>query len=342
MTRVGLVGFGLIGRERFDALRSLRSGGLDVEIAGICDPFNSEAQLVGEDEKIPLVRSVEELVDMGSEWIFVATPHDVATDLTIRALSSGCSVLLEKPLGRSAEEAKRILAAGEDRLFVGLNYRHFRGVSAALHDALGGTFGPLISVNLVLGHGGSPGMEKGWKFDPVRAGGGCLIDPGIHLLDLALLISSGELRVKGGTVWDGLWQAGIEEECRLLLTPPTGRPAISLDISIVRWRSTFRMEVHGENGYGVVNGRGRSYGPQTYSRGRRWGWRDAATQAESEELVVETSADDVFSNELRALFAPDEELFPPCSGRQALERMELLDMCRGALGLKIPSLDGAR
>src|ERR1035441_4976780 len=75
------------------------------------------------------------------------------------------------------------------------------GIRQAIRDALSGQFGTLINVSMVLGHGGAPGMEKGWKLDPIRAGGGCLIDPGIHLLDLCNLLAPEGLEPVGGTEW---------------------------------------------------------------------------------------------------------------------------------------------
>ena len=40
-----------------------------------------------------------------------------------------------------------------------------------------------------------PGQEKTWKLNEERAGGGCLIDPGIHLLDLCMLLAPDGLEV---------------------------------------------------------------------------------------------------------------------------------------------------
>jgi predicted dehydrogenase len=237
-------------------------------------------------------------------------------------------------LGRSLAEAKALAAtAAPGQLWVGLNYRFFAGISALYGDLRRGAFGRPIALAAVLGHGGAPGMEQGWKLDPVRAGGGALIDPGIHLLDLALLLTDETLDVRGGSTWTGFWGTGVEEECHLVLAG-SQLPAVNLQISIVRWRSTFRLEVHGDEGYGVVEGRGRSYGPQTYRRGRRWGWQTAPSQAESEESVLETSGNDVFARELRALLFPGSVDGPgPCDAAQALEGMRLLEACRSHLGL---------
>ena len=91
----------------------------------------------------------------------------------------------------------------------------------------------------------SPGMEKTWKFGS-GAGGGCLMDPGIHLLDLINVINDfKEMSVVGASAWQGFWKTGIEEEAHVLLRSTTGFSA-KLQTSIVRWRSVFQLEIHGE------------------------------------------------------------------------------------------------
>jgi predicted dehydrogenase len=141
------------------------------------------------------------------------------------------------------------------------------------------------------------------------------------------LLAPEHLSVRSGWSWEGFWNTGVEEECRLHLDG--GSFLIELDISIVRWRSTFRMEVHGTDGYGIVTGRNRSYGKQRYIRGKRWGWQSGVSQAESEELVVETDGNEVFADEMDALlFGSKSNPLPACSGREAVSTMELLEECR--------------
>ena len=326
---VALFGAGLIGRERLQAVRRLRERGRDISVCGIFDPSLAEPAAMEREFQAPVLEHPQQLFDRRPDWVIVATPHDTAVELAIQALQRGFRVLLEKPLGRSIGEASRIAAAATfpAQLWAGFNYRFYPGIAAAIHDIHRGVFGPLISVKIELGHGGGPDSAKGWKLDPIRAGGGCLIDPGIHLLDLAGLISPERLSVRGGWSWEGFWNTGIEEECRVHLD--AGAFLIDLDISIVRWRSVFRMEVHGRDGYGIVTGRNRSYGKQRYVRGRRWGWQSGVSQAESEELVLETDGDQVFADEMDALFFDAlENPLPPCSAVDAVRAMQLLEQCR--------------
>ena len=76
--------------------------------------------------------------------------------------------------------------------------------------------------------------------------------------------------MRSGGCWSGFWKTGIEEDCHLLLGGKV-IPSIDISVSVVRWRSTFRIELLGTEGYGLVEGRGRSYGPANLSKGRSLG-----------------------------------------------------------------------
>lgn len=336
---VGLVGAGLIGKERLKALNLLVSRGRRCTCVGVVDPSPGPLADASARFGVPAIGSLDELLRLQPDWVVVATPHNIACDLASRALRTGCRVLIEKPLGRTSAEARQLLAeAGDpDRLWVGFNYRFFAGLQALLTDVRAARFGRLVSVTIVLGHGGSPKDAASWKLDPVQAGGGCLLDPGIHLLDLIRCLTAGPVDCCGGTAWRGFWNTGIEEECHLLLDADS--VPVNLQVSVVRWRSTFRVEVHGTDGYGIVTGRGRSYGEQTYLRGERWGWQKASggTQAESEELVVRSDGEDSFTAEMDALlFGPDGAPVRPCRADDAIATMDLYERCLARLDWGCP------
>jgi len=333
--RVAIIGMGLIGQERLSAIGKLLSKGRKIEICGIYDPYCKRRADIEKEFKVEFLNDFDTIYDRCPDWFLIAVPHDLGVKIAKQILKKGFNVFIEKPLGRTHKEAKMLsdCAVRPGQLWVGFNYRFFDGIAMALEDIAKGKFGKLISVNMVLGHGCYPQIKQTWKLDSTKSGGGCLIDPGIHLLDLCRIISRDKLKVKCGLKWSGFWKTGIEEECHLLLEAQDF--VINLQVSIVRWRSTFRIEINGEDGYGIISGRGRSYGRQTYTYGRRWGWQDNISQKDSEKLVIETAGEDVFVKELEALFYPDSRFFvKPCSAPEAVENMCILEKCRKAIGLK--------
>lgn len=342
--KIVVVGGGLIGQERLDALRKISEiSNIPVEISVVIDPDQAILKKIVEKYNCPVSTNLDAAFLINPDWVFICTPHDHAPDIAKTCFKIGCDVLIEKPLGRSLDECNEILSLKPQntRLAIGFNYRFYPGIRMAIKDALDGRFGKIISVNMVLGHGNAPGMEKSWKLDPRKCGGGALIDPGIHLLDLALCLSNGSIDVIQGAIWSGFWNTGIEEEVHFVMKNSSDT-IFNIQTSLNRWRSKFHLEINGLDGYGIVEGRGRSYGPQSYRVGKRWGWQSGVSQADSEELLVDLDpSNDSFTQETAMLLGIDitglnfeYDQLSVCNPVQAHRVMNLLDKCRKSLNLK--------
>jgi predicted dehydrogenase len=200
-------------------------------------------------------------------------------------LSAGKPILIEKPLALTAAGAKELeaLAARVSRpSFVGYNYRFLPTMQKVFELLRSGSLGELRSVDFFIGHGGHPRSTDDWKLRPEQAGGGVLIDPGVHLLDLALQVAP-DLTCAATEASRGFWKTGIEEDVSAVLR--TTRTIVSVRVSLIRWVNTFRLEFVGEDGYALVDGRGGTYGAQTLRVGRRWAWSDGSgrSQRQTEE-----------------------------------------------------------
>ncbi len=335
MKTVGITGLGLMGQERLHAIEILQKRKWPVSVVAIHDPYNEKINDMAHKLRASVCSTIEELITHKPDLIIVCVPHDIAPSITIKLLSAGQKVLLEKPSGTSLKQAQEIAKScqSSSQLFIGQNYRFFPGVSALLTDIMSGNFGKPIGFSLVLGHGGKAEDKDSWKTKKEQVGGGALIDPGIHLIDLCR-IAGENLKFIGGTIWQGFWQTGIEEESRLLLSSKN-IPAIDMTVSLVRWCSTFRLEFFGDAGYGIVEGRGRSYGLQQYRKGRRWGWEKGKSQTESEELILTSSCTEVFADELESiLFSKTiDSVRHACTMTESLENMAILELIRTQLAL---------
>ena len=274
--RILVVGHGLIGRQRAATIAAHASATL----AGTVDPLAP-----GRDDA-PHFTALDEVPVGTYDAAVVALPHDLAELTAHRVLAAGRPVLIEKPLGLCGEQADRLVqAAAEVGLpsFVGYNYRFLPGIRKLLDAARGGTLGPLRTLDLLIGHGGHPESATGWKLEPARAGGGVVLDPGVHLLDLLLLLDP-DLELAHAAATRGFWKTGIEEDVVLTFVAHD-RLIATVRVSHVRWVNTFRIEAIGEDGYAIAEGRGGTYGAQTVRVGRRWAWAQpgAPSQRESEE-----------------------------------------------------------
>jgi predicted dehydrogenase len=120
--------------------------------------------------------------------VSVCLPNDLHAEFSVRALEAGCHVLCEKPLATSAADARRAVDCAKERglrLAVNLSYR-FRPQSAYLKAlAERGVFGEVYFAHTVWHRRRGVPRGTGWFYDKRRAGGGPLIDLGVHRLDLA-------------------------------------------------------------------------------------------------------------------------------------------------------------
>lgn len=276
--RVLVVGYGLIGRQRAAALAEVTGG----RIAGTVDPAADDPSA---ETGAPHHSSLDAVSPEQYDAAIVAVPHDSAAPVAAAILEAGRPVLMEKPLGITTTEATRLHElAGRVPMpsFVGYNYRFLPAIRIMLERACSGRLGRLRNIDLLLGHGGHPKSDEGWKLDPARAGGGVLLDPGVHLLDLLLLMAP-DIVCADVQATRGFWRTGIEEDA--IATFACDELLASVRVSHIRWVNTFRVEVVAEDGYAIAEGRGGNYGPMSLRIGRRWAWSEpgAGSQRETEE-----------------------------------------------------------
>jgi predicted dehydrogenase len=171
--RLGFVGVGWIGRQRLDALA--RSG--RVEIAGALDPVLSD------DEPFARFNSLHDLLEAEVDGVVIGTPNALHAEQVVAALESGRAVFCQKPLGLTAAETQRAVEAARraNRLLaVDLCYRHLDAVQRLREEQIGEVFAADLTFHNAYG------PDKAWFWEPSLSGGGCLIDLGSHLVDLAL------------------------------------------------------------------------------------------------------------------------------------------------------------
>ncbi|HZF44104.1 MAG TPA: Gfo/Idh/MocA family oxidoreductase [Sphingomonadaceae bacterium] len=182
--RVGFLGVGWIGRNRMEAM--LATGAVDA--VAIADPSaETAAEAAGLAPGAVRVASLDEMLDFGVDGVVIATPSALHAHQAIQALERGAAVFCQKPLGRSAAETGAVVEAARaaDRLLaVDLSYRFTQGMFAIRDLVRTGALGRVFAVDLVFHNAYGP--DKPWFYDRALSGGGCVMDLGVHLVDLAL------------------------------------------------------------------------------------------------------------------------------------------------------------
>lgn len=182
--RLAFLGVGRIGRRRLEAVA--RSG--VAEIAAIADASReiAEAAMVIA-PAAELKQSLEGLLDTGVDGVVIATPSALHAEQSMSALERGVNVFCQKPLGRNAAETRLVVetARRAGRLLeVDLCYRQIAGMRKIRDLIRGGHLGRVYAIDLVFHNAYGP--DRDWFYDRRLSGGGCVMDLGIHLVDLAL------------------------------------------------------------------------------------------------------------------------------------------------------------
>ncbi len=184
--RLGFLGVGWIGRHRLEAL--LASGA--ARVIGVADPAAERAaEAADRAGGAHIAGSLEELMRLEPDGIVIATPSALHAQQAEAVLRRGIAVFCQKPLGRTAPETRRVVEAARAArrlLGVDLSYRHTTGMRRIRELAAAGELGHVYAADLVFHNAYGP--DKPWFYDPRLAGGGCVIDLGIHLVDLALWV----------------------------------------------------------------------------------------------------------------------------------------------------------
>ena len=182
--RLGFLGLGWIGRHRMEALIASQL----IEPAGFVElsPQQGAEAL----QIVPTFRQVgdlDALLDLGLNGLVIATPSALHAEQSIAALNRGVAVFCQKPLGRDAAEVAAVVDAARaaDRLLgVDLSYRTIHGMQHIREQIRSRALGQVFAVDLVFHNAYGP--DKPWFYDRAQSGGGCVIDLGVHLVDLAL------------------------------------------------------------------------------------------------------------------------------------------------------------
>jgi predicted dehydrogenase len=253
---VAIVGCGLIGRKRAAAL-----GGARLVACADVDRARAEA-LAGTSagaEATDDWRAAIDRADVG--LVIVATTNDALADIARAAVEAGKHVLIEKPAGRSVAEIDELIDAARRHrrlVRVGFNHRYHPALRKARELFEAGELGDLMFVRGRYGHGGRPGYDKEWRADPVRSGGGELIDQGVHLVDLSQWFL-GEFAVVDGFAHTYFWQMPVDDNAFLVLR--TARKQVAfLHVSCTEWKNLFSFEIYGTRAKLHVEGLGGSYG----------------------------------------------------------------------------------
>lgn len=263
--KVGIIGLGKMGRIRAETIRDNDQ----TVLVSATDPAPPERGF----DDVQILPDYRAVIDSGVDAVFVCTPNRFIPDVACAALEAGKHVFCEKPPGRNMGDVERIMQTEqrypEQILKVGFNHRYHYGIIEAKKLIENGTYGPILWMRGTYGKGQGSGNPNEWRDNPDLAGGGILLDQGIHMLDLFRHFAGEFSEIK--SMCAAFSNSPMEDNAFALLRNERGTIA-QLHSSFTQWKHRFTLEIFCEDGYVIVDGMPsstRSYRDEWIIQGRR-------------------------------------------------------------------------
>jgi predicted dehydrogenase len=277
---VAIIGCGRIGEREASAVVTIPELRL-VAVSDIGPAFRDKALRMGRTYECDVVHDWQHLVTRPDvDIVVVSTPNSFHKDISIEAMRHGKHVLCEKPLAITPEEAEPMVLTAQAQgvlLMTNFNHRLHDHNWRAKHLVDQGRIGRPVFIRGRIGHGrfitGPSPAEPGrfqcqdtWYMDIAQAGGGTVIDNGVHLFDLARWFMGDEFVDVQGSVTrnldrydpqhNGSQSALSRIECEDngfgLFRTADGRIA-ALHSSWVQWQGYLHLEIFGTHGSVIIN-----------------------------------------------------------------------------------------
>jgi predicted dehydrogenase len=261
--RVAIAGYGVVGKRRKDCIDRIPQ----MELIAVCDKsFKEDGVIV---DGIKCFQQYDKLLQEKIDILIVCLTNDIAAEVTIAGLNAGLHVFCEKPPGRNVEDILKVIECEKKhpnlKLMYGFNHRYHESVKDALKILKSGDLGKIINMRGVYGKAKLITFNQpDWRSKREIAGGGVLLDQGIHMVDLMRLFA-GEFSEVYSFISNNHWNYDVEDNAYALMKSTNGVVAL-LNSSATQWRHRFHLDINLEKGSiilsGILSG-SKSYGAET-------------------------------------------------------------------------------
>jgi predicted dehydrogenase len=261
--KVGIAGFGIVGKRRKDCIDRHPN----LHLVAVCDrTLGGEGVFA---DNVRYYKDYRRLLTEDLDILIVCMTNDIAREVTIAGLEEGLHVFCEKPPGRNVEDVVKVIAEERQhpnlKLMYGFNHRYHESVQEALRILDSGELGGVINIRGVYGKAKIITFNQPvWRTKREIAGGGILLDQGIHMVDLMLLFG-GVFTEVHSFVSNSYWGHDVEDNAYALMRTADGVVGI-LNSSATQWRHRFHLDINLERGSLILGGilsETKSYGAET-------------------------------------------------------------------------------
>jgi len=290
---VGIAGYGIVGKRR----RFFIDQHPNLKVTAVCDQKFHNSGVMSDGVKYH--PNYKKLLKEDIDIIFISFPNYLASEATIAGLNRKLHVFCEKPPGRTVKDIEDVIKIKKKHpgliLKYGFNHRYHNSVKQALSIVKSRKLGDVINIRGVYGKSKIIPFSGGWRAERKYAGGGILLDQGIHMVDLMCLFCGEFVEVKS-FVSNNYWKHDVEDNAYALLKDRKGRIAM-LHSSATQWQHCFSLEISLTNGFlelqGILSG-SKSYGEEKLIVGKR----DERDMGNSKEEIITYLDDNSWKEEI--------------------------------------------
>ena len=261
--KTAIVGLGVVGRLRKDWIEKNNN----YKIIAISDTrFKNDFKK----KDIFYYQDFKKILSLNLDCVFVTLPNYLAPIVTRKFLKKNISVFCEKPPGRNVTDIKNVIKVEKKslgKLKYGFNHRYHGSVKLAKKYIQSSELGKILNIRGLYGKSKIISYEKSdWRSKKKFAGGGILLDQGIHMLDL-INFFSGPFTVYKSLVSYNFWKYDVEDDVFAIMRSKKNVMA-SIHSTAIQWQHRFRLEINLEKGSlelnGILSG-SKSYGRESIS-----------------------------------------------------------------------------
>lgn len=296
MYKVGIIGYGKMGQIRHQVISAFE----DVQVQLIYDPEKVDTEIEKAQNSDQIIENPE------IDAVFTCTPNYLNKPLTIQSLKAGKHVFCEKPPGFTAKDIEEIRAVEKESgkvLMYGFNHRHHASIKYMKKLVDDKEFGKILWMRGRYGKSVDETFYDNWRAKKELAGGGILIDQGIHMLDLFLHLG-GDFDNVHASVSNLYWNLNVEDNVFATLENTKTGLAASLHSTMTQWRHLVSLEVFLEKGYLVLNGlktSSNAYGEEILTIAKNRSTAPVATWKDEKNITYHT--DESWESELTEFFS---------------------------------------
>ncbi|MCG9895828.1 MAG: Gfo/Idh/MocA family oxidoreductase, partial [Fimbriimonadaceae bacterium] len=251
--RIGVVGCGAIHTTHADAIRGIE----EAELVGFCDTVKEKGKAASEKYGVPSFTRLSSLLEK-CDAVTVAVPSGDHHRITLAAAKAGRHVLSEKPIDVTYQAAKKMVDACEEAgvvFSVVSQHRFSDDIRRVRQGVIDGEFGRMVMADGATkwyrsqAYYDSGDWRGTWKLD----GGGCLMNQGVHYMDMLQWVMGGveSVQAQFRTLTHDI---EVEDVLAAIIQFKNGAIGTYRGATSVFPGLSETLEIHGEFGTAIIEG----------------------------------------------------------------------------------------